>query len=159
MLTLRKTMTFREALKTCWSSLVAQIVKRLPTVWETRFPSLGWEDLLEKEMATHCSTLAWKVPWMEEPGGPWGHKESDTTERLHFHFSKTYGRLGAHLEGTRHGSLVRMARKEGPGPWQGGRWIHESRNQDRSSNWENWLSCETPGRPRHPSHLRTQSRW
>ena len=113
MLTLRK-MTFREALKTYWSSLVAQTVNRLPTVWETRFPSLGWEDLLEKEMATHCSTLAWKVPWMEEPGGPWGHKESDMTERLHFHFhfSKTCGRLGAHLEGTRLGSLVCMARKE-----------------------------------------------
>ena len=40
-------------------------------------------------MAPHSSTLAWKIPWMEEPGGcsPWGHKESDTTERLHFHFS------------------------------------------------------------------------
>ena len=61
MLTLRK-MTFREALKTYWSSLVAQTVNLLPTVWETRFPSLGWEDLLEKEMATHCSTLAWKIP-------------------------------------------------------------------------------------------------
>ena len=40
-------------------------------------------------MATHSSTLAWKIPWMEEPVGctPWGHKELDTTERLHFHFS------------------------------------------------------------------------
>ena len=39
-------------------------------------------------MAPHSSTLAWKIPWMEEPGGlQWGHKESDTTERLHFHFS------------------------------------------------------------------------
>ena len=40
-------------------------------------------------MATHSSTLAWKIPWMEEPGGfsPWGREESDTTERLHFHFS------------------------------------------------------------------------
>ena len=46
------------------------------------------EDPLEKEMATHSSTLAWRIPWMEEPGGlysPWGHKELDTTERLHFH--------------------------------------------------------------------------
>ena len=39
---------------------------------------------LEKEMATHSSTLAWKIPWTEEPGSPWGLKESDTTERLHF---------------------------------------------------------------------------
>ena len=40
-------------------------------------------------MAPHCSPLAWKIPWTEEPGGlsPWGREESDTTERLHFHFS------------------------------------------------------------------------
>ena len=50
------------------TSLVAQTVKRLPTVWETRVQSLGREDLLEKEVATHSSTLAWKIPWMEEPG-------------------------------------------------------------------------------------------
>ena len=48
--------------------LVAQTVKRLPTVWETQVRSLGWEDPLEKEMATHSSTLAWKIPWMEEHG-------------------------------------------------------------------------------------------
>ena len=56
---------------------------------ETQVRSLGWEDPLEEEMATHSSTLAWKIPWMEEPGAgytPWGRKESDTTERLHFHF-------------------------------------------------------------------------
>ena len=51
-----------------WASLVAQIVKRLPTMWETRLLSLGWEDRLEKEMATHSSTLAWKIPWIEERG-------------------------------------------------------------------------------------------
>ena len=51
------------------TSLVAQTVKYLPTVRETRVQSLGWEDLLEKEMATHSSILAWKIPWMEEPGG------------------------------------------------------------------------------------------
>ena len=49
-------------------SLVAQTVKRLPTMQETRVQSLGQEDLLEKEMATHSSILAWKIPWMEEPG-------------------------------------------------------------------------------------------
>ena len=49
------------------SSLVAQMVKRLPTMQETWVQSLDWEDLLEKEMATHSSTLAWKNPWMEEP--------------------------------------------------------------------------------------------
>ena len=50
------------------ASLVAQMVKRLPAMWETWVPSLGWEDPLEKEMATHSSILAWKTPWMEEPG-------------------------------------------------------------------------------------------
>ena len=47
---------------------MAQTVKRLPTMWETRVLSLGWEDPLEKEMAAHSSTLAWKIPWTEEPG-------------------------------------------------------------------------------------------
>ena len=51
------------------TSLVAQMVKRLPTMQEIQVHSLGWEDLLEKEMATHSSTLAWKIPWTEEPGG------------------------------------------------------------------------------------------
>ena len=113
------------------------MVKRLSTMRETRVHPLGWEDPLEKEMAIHSSILAWKIPWMEEPGrlqslgsqrvrhnftftslltdiciythiwrrqwqptpvllprkshrrrslvgySPWGHKESDTTERLH----------------------------------------------------------------------------
>ena len=44
------------------------MLKRLPTMWETWVQSLGKEDLLEKEMATHSSILAWKIPWMEEPG-------------------------------------------------------------------------------------------
>jgi len=45
------------------------VVKNSPAVWETWVPSLGWEDSLEEEMATHSSILAWKVPWIEEPGG------------------------------------------------------------------------------------------
>ena len=51
-----------------YASLVAQLVKRLPAMQETWVRSLGWEDPLEKEMATHFSTLAWKIPWTEEPG-------------------------------------------------------------------------------------------
>ena len=50
------------------TSLVVQTVKRLPTIWETQVQPLGQEDPLEKEMATHSSTLAWKIPWTEEPG-------------------------------------------------------------------------------------------
>ena len=50
------------------TSLVAQMVKHLPTMWETQVQSLGREDPLEKEMATHSSILTWKIPWTEEPG-------------------------------------------------------------------------------------------
>ena len=58
--------------KTLGISLVAQMVKNLPVMQkaqETRAQFLGWEDSLEKEMATHSSILAWKIPWTEEPGG------------------------------------------------------------------------------------------
>ena len=48
--------------------LVAQPVKHLPTRWETWVRFQGWEDPLEKEMATHSRTIAWKIPWTEEPG-------------------------------------------------------------------------------------------
>ena len=48
---------------------VAQTVKHLPTMWETQVQSLGWEDLLEKEMATHSSVLAWRTPGTGKPGG------------------------------------------------------------------------------------------
>ena len=49
--------------------LVTQMVKNLPEVWENWVRSLSQEDPLEKEMAIHCSTLAWEIPWTEEPGG------------------------------------------------------------------------------------------
>ena len=52
---------------TKWASLVAQRLKRLPPMQDTRGRSLGWEDPLEKEMVTHSSILAWRIPWMEEP--------------------------------------------------------------------------------------------
>ena len=52
-----------------WASLLAQIVKNLPAMWETRVLSLGRENPLEKGMATHSSILAWRIPWTEEPGG------------------------------------------------------------------------------------------
>ena len=51
-----------------WASLVAQTVKRLPTMWETRIRSLGQEDPLEKETATHANILAWEIPWTQELG-------------------------------------------------------------------------------------------
>ena len=56
------------------------MVKRLPTMRETQVQSLDWEDVLEKEMATHSSILAWEIPWSQSGYSPWGHKESDMTE-------------------------------------------------------------------------------
>ena len=54
--------------KKFWTFLLAQMVQNLPAMWETQIRSLGGEDPLEEEMATHSSTLAWKIPWTEEPG-------------------------------------------------------------------------------------------
>ena len=70
---------------------MVQRLKHLPAMWETWVRSLGREDRLEKEMATHSSILAWRIPWTEELGGlqSTGCKKSDTTERLHFHFHFT----------------------------------------------------------------------
>ena len=51
-----------------WASLVAQMVKNLPAMWETWVQSLGQEDPMEEDMATHSSILAWRIPWAEEPG-------------------------------------------------------------------------------------------
>ena len=64
------------------ASLTAQLVKNLPAMWETRVQFLGQEDPLEKEMVIHSSMLAWRLPWMEKPGGlqSMGLQESDTTE-------------------------------------------------------------------------------
>ena len=75
------------------ASLVVQRLKRLPAMWETWVRSLGWEDTLEKEMATHSSILAWRIPQTEKLGGlqSVGRKELDTTERLHFTFTNTKG--------------------------------------------------------------------
>ena len=76
------------------ASLVAQRLKHLPAMQETWVSSLSQEAPLEKEMATHSRILAWRIPWTAEPHGqqslvgysPRGRKESDTTERPHFHF-------------------------------------------------------------------------
>ena len=71
------------------ASLMAQTVKSLPAMEETQVQSLGQEDPLEKEMATHFSILAWRIPWTKEPGGLqfMCRKESDMTEKLTLFFS------------------------------------------------------------------------
>ena len=67
-----------------WASLVAQTVKNPPAMQETGDQTPGWEDPLEKGMAAHSSTLAWRIPWQRSLAGysPWGCKQSDTTEQL-----------------------------------------------------------------------------
>ena len=84
---------FKLRLKKCLlivGFLVAQMVKNLSAMQETSVQSLGQEDPLEKEMATHSSILARRIPRTEEPGSPWGCKESDTTERPSLTHSLTH---------------------------------------------------------------------
>ena len=70
-----------------WASLVAQVVKNLPAMWDTWVWSLGWEEPLEKEMATRYSILAWKIPWTEEPGRPQSMGLQSRTWLSNFAFS------------------------------------------------------------------------
>ena len=86
-------MTFLEANKSFSiihrASLVAQRLKRLPPMRETRVRSLGQEDPLEKEMVTHSSILAWRIPWTEEPS----RLQLDTTEQLHSSLSTLHSKV------------------------------------------------------------------
>ena len=63
---------------------MAQTVKNLPAMQETWVPTLGWEDSLEKEMTTHSSILAWRIPWTDEPGRlhSWDHKEVESETEM-----------------------------------------------------------------------------
>ena len=81
------------------TSLEAQTVKHLPIMRETRVQPLGWKDPLEKEMATHSSILAWKIPWMVEPGrlqsmGSQRVGHNWATEQLHFHIIFSQSMIG-----------------------------------------------------------------
>ena len=86
-----------------WTSLVAQMVKRLPTMQETRVQSLSGEDLLEEGMATYSSILAWRIPRQRSLEGysPWGRKESGTTEvteHTYMHASLLHTHTRTHTE-------------------------------------------------------------
>ena len=65
--------------------LVAQMVKNLPAMWETWVRSLGWEDPLKKELATHSNILAWEIPWTEEPSGLQSTGLQSQTRLTHTH--------------------------------------------------------------------------
>ena len=88
-----------------WASLVAQMVKRLSAMQETRVWSLGWEDPLEKEMAAHSSILAWKIPWTAEPGRlpsmgsqRVGHDWASSVSLFTFHFQYSLEKeMGTHF--------------------------------------------------------------
>ena len=77
------------------------MVKNLPAMWGTQIRSLGQEDPLENEMATHFSILLWRIPWTEELGGysPWGHKDLDTIEHSHTLINHAYVMKPASLDG------------------------------------------------------------
>ena len=68
------------------NSIAAQLVKNLPAVQEIQVQPLGWEDPLEMKMATHSSTLAWRIPWVEEPGG----LQSTGSQRVGHYFTFTF---------------------------------------------------------------------
>ena len=79
---------FRYCVLTKWGSLIAQWIKNLPTIQETQFSSLDWEDPQEKKMATHSSILACRISWIEEAGGlqSMGSQELDTTQQLNYYY-------------------------------------------------------------------------
>ena len=97
-----------------WASLVVQLVKNLPAMWETWVWSQGWEDPLEKETATHSSTLTWRIPWTEEQD----RLQSMESQRVghdcatNFHFSQLLLQVSEDKEGeelpeeTHHGTLL-----------------------------------------------------
>ena len=116
---------------------MAQMVKHLPTVQETQVQSLGQEDLLEKGMATHCSTLAWKIPWMEEPGRlqSLGLKESDTTERFTFFLSFFLSFREERDQETCCAELSSLFLKEGEGRWRVNKEGVEGNNLNKEINW------------------------
>ena len=127
-------------LKGSKTSPVAQMVKCLPTTRETWVRSLGWEDLVEKEMATHSSTLAWKITWTEEPGrlqstGSWrvGHNWATFTLLSQ---EDRQGSPGA-------GCTRAVARALESDAWPGRKW-----SNGRQSKYEvPWGTRRKPGEP------------
>ena len=74
-----------------WASLVPQLVKNTPAVWETWVPSLGWEDPLEKGTATHSSILAWRIPWTVQSIGS---RSGTQLNNCHFHLATCENETG-----------------------------------------------------------------
>ena len=121
-----------------WTSLVAQLVKNLPAMWETWVQSLGQEDPLAKGMATHSSILAWRIPWTEEPGvaKSRGCKELGTTsEQLSTHTQSGWGS----------GGTRRPQSRAGPPSWK---TLHLQGEDARAPlAWEVTATGSTTGHP------------
>ena len=81
--------SFGEAFNTSADSLVVQMVKKPPVMWETWVQSLGWEDPLEKGMATHSSIPSWRIPWTKDPRRlpSMGLQSQTQLSDFHFHFN------------------------------------------------------------------------
>ena len=134
-----------------WAFLLAQTVKNLSAMRESWVWSLGWEDLLEKGMATHSSILAWRIPWIEEleSYSPRGYKESGTTEPLtHSHLlnvNPNHNEISSHTsqnnycqKKNKQWMLVRMWRKGNPATMGANvSWCSHYANQYEVSS-ENW---------------------
>ena len=90
---------------------MAQMVKNLPAMWETRVRSLGWEDPLEKEMATHSSILAWTIPWTEEPSG----LQSTGLQRVRLYSTSLSLSLSTGVGISKEGETRGMGEREGRG--------------------------------------------
>ena len=102
---------------------MAQTVKRLPTMRETWVQSLGWEELLEKEMATHSSILAWKIPWTDKPGKQQSMGSQSRTRLSNFTFTFLYHCLANIWEcshqATRQPQTIQLEGDHQAGPYVG----------------------------------------
>ena len=127
-----------------WTSLVDQTVKHLPTKWETRVPSLGWKNTLEKEMATHSSTLAWKIPKTEEPGrlqSIWSQRvrhdwETSFPHSLNIHCKDWCWSWNSNILATWCEELTHLER-----PWCWKRLKARGEGDDRG--WDGWMASPT----------------
>ena len=107
-------------------SLVAQTVKHLPVRRETRVRSLGWEDSLEKKMATHSSILAWKIPWTEEPGG----LQSKGLQRVGHDWATSFSHRWHHPNGTQWRETKEPLDEGERGEWKSWLKTQHSKNKD-----------------------------
>ena len=116
---------------------MAQIVKSLPAMRETQVQSAGREDPLEKEMATHSNILAWKIPWLEEPGRPQSTGVTKSWTRLSDFTFTFFFSIIIKVRGERAQTMV-VAKVGGMGDFLGGPVVKTPRSQCRGPGFEPW---------------------